>query len=217
MIAAGKVSVNGVVAQVGQRVDPTKDSVTVNGKPVTATASPVYILVNKPVGIVSTTSDEHERKTVLDLLPKKLHSELGRIYPVGRLDIESEGLLLLTNDGALAQKLTHPSFGIPKTYQVQIERMPSYRALSHLRRGVKLKEGYTQPAEVEVLPKDSTSNDVWLEVTITEGKNRQVRRMMDRVGYPVLRLIRVKFGPYSLDDLGDQVYVVLSHANFDID
>ncbi|MBP9819131.1 rRNA pseudouridine synthase [Candidatus Woesebacteria bacterium] len=205
LIKAGKVTVNGAVAQIGQRINPAQDQVAVEGKIVTQNHEPAtYILVYKPPGIISTTADELDRNTVLDLIPR----QSVRLYPVGRLDKESEGLMLLTNDGELAQKLTHPRYHFAKTYQVQVAGKPTLKALDHLRRGVKLKEGYTQPAEVQVLNREEETT--WLSITIYEGRNRQVRRMLERVGYETLRLIRETMGPFSLDDLLEQPYRILS-------
>lgn len=194
-IIAGKVSVNGQPAHIGQRIDPNQDKITFEGREITQDVILRYFLVYKPVGYVSTTSDELNRTTVLSLLPKT--SE--RLYPVGRLDLDSEGLMLLTNDGRLTQELTHPSREIPKTYKVLISGIPTTKALNHLHRGVRLKEGYTQPAEVEVL--NHENNNTWLEITIHEGMHRQVRRMLERVGYDTIKLIRTKLGPFTLEML----------------
>jgi len=202
LIEAKQVQINGQTATLGQRINPQTDEIKFQGKKVSV-ADKVYYLINKPLGVVSTTSDELKRRTVLSLIPKLTDI----IYPVGRLDIESEGLMLLTNDGELAQKLTHPSFEIPKTYEVLVSGTPSTKALEHLERGVKLKDGFTRPAQVEVLSYEN--NNTWLQITITEGRNRQVRRMMERVGYPVIKLIRVKFGPFNLADLAAQQFIQL--------
>lgn len=201
LIADGKVTVNGVKAHIGQRVVPNVDSVSVAGKKIVPDQPKRYFLIDKPKGYVSTTSDEMGRHTVLQLLPKDVTE---RIFPVGRLDLDSEGLMLLTNDGLLAQKLTHPRFEMEKTYHVMVITKPTFKAIHHLEMGVKLKDGYTQPAKVEIL---STENDeVWIEITIKEGRNRQVRRMMERIGYPVEKLVRVGMGPFDLDMLdGKQV------------
>lgn len=209
LIADGLVKVNGQPAHIGQRVNPNFDAVSIKGKTINNTSAPelVYFLVNKPRGHVSTTSDEHGRRTVLDLLPKTVTKEF-RLFPVGRLDIDSQGLLLLTNDGPLAQQLTHPSFQHQKTYEVLVMGAPSRKALEHLERGVKLKEGYSKPDHIEVLHQDG--NNTWIELTIHEGRNHQVRRMMERIGYPVLELIRTKMGPFELDTLDEARYIQLS-------
>ncbi|MEN8253198.1 MAG: pseudouridine synthase [Patescibacteria group bacterium] len=206
LISKGKVFVNKKKAKIGARIDPKLDRVVVNNKEIKNQTEFSYYLINKPVGYVSTTSDELGRKNVLNLIPKISQ----RVYPVGRLDIDSQGLMLLTNNGDLAQKLTHPSFEIPKTYHVLIIGTPSSKALNHLARGVKLKEGYTQPAEVEILGHEE--GNTWLEITIYEGRNKQVRRMLDRVGYPVKKLIREKMGPFDLEMLDGKQFVQIPES-----
>lgn len=205
LIQQGLVTVNGARAEIGQRIDPFHDKVSYRGQLVGATEDFRYFLINKPVDVVSTTSDELGRRTVLDLLPDS--AKTVRLYPVGRLDHDSQGLMLITNDGNLAHRLTHPSFKIDKLYYAQLERVPTAPALSHLRRGVKLKDGFTQPVEVELLPE---RGDRWVSIRLHEGRNRQVRRMMERVGYEVIDLIRVTFGPFSLKDLQGKPYLELS-------
>ena len=204
LIDSGIVTVNGRKATIGQRVDPNLDTVFIDGKEIPKPQPHRYFLVNKPVGYISTTSDEKGRRTVLQLVPDV--SE--RLYPVGRLDQESEGLLLLTNDGELAQKLTHPRYEIPKTYEVLVAGTPTWKALEHLRRGVKLKDGFTKPADVEILTKED--HGTWLEITIEEGRNRQIRRMTERVGYDTKQLIRTKMGPFNLSDLGEKPCIEIS-------
>lgn len=205
LIEAGEVKVNGILAHIGQRVDTSKDKITVSGENIqTAQEDLLYFLVYKPAGVVSTAEDELSRKNVLNLLP----SHSGRLYPVGRLDIESEGLMLITNDGELTHKLTHPSFEFSKTYQVTVAGKISNLALDHLRRGVKLREGYTTAAQVELIERDTKEST--FEITIHEGRNRQVRRMCERVGYDVIQLVRIKLGPFTLDDLGEKNVVELS-------
>lgn len=204
IVKAGKVTVNGKVALLGQRIDPLKDRVAVHGQELNTSTNLLYFLVNKPQGYVSTASDELDRPTVLELAPPTKE----RLYPVGRLDQDSEGLMLLTNDGDIAHHLTHPRFEIPKTYEVKIGGRPTTKALQHLRRGVRLKEGYTSPAEVEII--NHSDNATWLTITIHEGRNRQVRRMMERVGYTVQELIRVEFGPFTLSQLGRKKYYQLT-------
>jgi len=199
LVAAGKVTVNNQPAQVGQRINPAKDEVKFNGKVVNSSENPVYVLINKPHGFVSTTDDELGRPTVLQLLPESLKKL--RLYPVGRLDQDSQGLMLLTNDGDVAYKLTHPKFEMPKTYEVLLDRSPTEAAVNILRRGMLLREGMTAPAEVELIERD---NKPWLSITIHEGRNRQVRRMMERAGYDVQKLIRIRLGPFILSDLGEK-------------
>jgi 23S rRNA pseudouridine2605 synthase len=169
-----------------QRVDPDTDAVTVDGVPVSIREGLVYYLLNKPHGVVTTASDPHGRRTVVDLVPDE-----PRVFPVGRLDADTEGLLLLTNDGDLTHRLTHPSFGVEKEYLAEVEGEPSPRALRDLRNGVVLDDGPTAPARVGKLGAHA------LRITIHEGRNRQVRRMCDAVGHPVVRLVRPRIGPLA--------------------
>lgn len=183
LIAAGRVLVNGEPAELGRRVDVDCDEVVVDGVPVGVRPGLVYYLLNKPAGVVSTASDPQGRPTVVNLVPSE-----PRVYPVGRLDAATEGLLLLTNDGELAHRLTHPSFGIEKEYLAQVEGEPRPAALRRLRDGVELEDGLTAPAQV------SQVEPGVLRITIHEGRNRQVRRMAEAVGHPVRRLVRTRIG-----------------------
>lgn len=197
LIREKKVQVNGVLAKIGQRIKAGEDIIILDGKRVETKQppQPVYVLLYKPVGYVSTVSDDLNRKTILKLVPE----EKDRLYPVGRLDVESEGLMILTNDGDFTFKMTHPAHEIPKVYEVLLKGSPSNLALNHLQRGVKLKEGYFAPDEVKILRHEE--GNTWISLTIHEGKNRLVRRMMKRIGYDVMRLIRVKIGPFGLEML----------------
>ncbi len=199
LILQGKVKVNGqVVRELGTKIDPEKDIVHVNNRKISAKKNYVYIMVNKPRGYVSTVKDERGRKTVIDLVKEKMDLK-ERIYPVGRLDYDSEGLLLLTNDGALTYALTHPKHQVSKTYKVRVKGMPSVDKLEQLAQGVELADGKTAPAKVyltHVLNKNAL-----LEITIREGRNRQIRRMCEHIGHPVLRLVRIRFGPLELRKL----------------
>jgi 23S rRNA pseudouridine2605 synthase len=188
LIAAGRVTVNGEVARLGRRVDPERDAVALDGVPVVVRDGLVYYLLNKPAGYVSTASDPEGRPTVVDLVPAT-----PRVYPVGRLDYDTEGLLLLTNDGDLTQLLTHPSHGVVKTYLAEVEGEPSPGAIRRLREGVQLDDGPTAPARVTVVQRRRGSTAV--ELGIHEGRNRQVRRMCEAVGHPVRRLVRTRIGP----------------------
>jgi len=204
-IKAGRVKVNGlVITELGSKVDPDRDRVAIDNKPVKAEEELVYLLLNKPPLVVTTLHDPQGRTKVTDLLP----GIKQRVYPVGRLDYETEGLLLLTNDGELAYRLTHPSYKVPKTYRVKVQGNPSRTALQRLRNGVKLEDGMTQKALVKVLQpgKDSTL----LEITIREGRNRQIRRMCQAVGHPVLALRRIRFGPLQLGSLSPGQYRALT-------
>jgi 23S rRNA pseudouridine2605 synthase len=185
LIAAERVTVNGEVAVLGRRVHPADDLIAVDGHPVSTRPGLVHYLLNKPVGVVTTADDPQGRPTVVALVPAE-----PRVFPVGRLDADSEGLLLLTNDGDLAHRLTHPSFGIEKEYMVEVRGGPvSEGALRRLRNGVELDDGPTARASVTQLQSGL------LRIAIHEGRNRQVRRMCDAVGHPVERLVRVRIGP----------------------
>ncbi len=187
LIAAGRVTVNGEVAVLGRRVDPEIDRIEVDGAPVGVRPGLVYYLLNKPAGVVTTAKDTHGRRTVLDLVPDE-----PRVFSVGRLDVETEGLLLLTNDGDLANRIAHPSHGVDKEYLVEVDGGSlSPGALRNLRDGVELDDGITSPAVV------SQPSPGVLRIAIHEGRNRQVRRMCDAVGHPVKRLVRTRIGPLS--------------------
>lgn len=184
MIEDERITINGVVATLGDKVDPLADEICVDGAVVSIDPTRRTVLLNKPVGVISTAADTHDRETVVELVGAD-----ERLFPVGRLDADSEGLILLTNDGGLTQRLTHPSFGVDKEYLVSVEGGSVSRGdLRHLREGVELEDGKTSPARVsEVQPG-------LLKVIIHEGRNRQVRRMCDAVGHPVTRLVRVRIG-----------------------
>lgn len=184
LIADGRVTVNGEVADLGRRILPDVDEVAVDGAIVGIRPGLVHYLLNKPAGVVTTAKDTHGRPTVVELVPSE-----PRVFPVGRLDADTEGLLLLTNDGDLAQRLTHPSFGVEKEYLAEVEGAPSAAAVRRLRAGVELDDGMTAPARVGVVAPNL------LRITIHEGRNRQVRRMCEAVGHPVRRLVRSRIGP----------------------
>jgi 23S rRNA pseudouridine2605 synthase len=192
LIAAGRVTVNGEVAVLGRRVDTDHDLVEVDGVPIGVKPGLVYYLLNKPPGVVATASDTHGRPTVVEIVPSE-----PRVYPVGRLDIDTEGLLLLTNDGDLAQRLTHPSYGVEKEYLAEVSGgNVAQGALRRLREGVQLDDGITAPAKV------SQPTPGVLRLTIHEGRNRQVRRMCEAIGHPVQRLVRVRIGSLRDATLG---------------
>jgi 23S rRNA pseudouridine2605 synthase len=178
------------VAELGQRVDPTGAVVEVDGVAIGVAPDLVHWLLHKPAGVVTTADDPQGRPTVLDLVPDE-----PRVFPVGRLDQDTEGLLLLTNDGPLAHRLTHPSYGVEKEYLAEVDRVPSPGGLRQLREGVELEDGVTAPARVARL------DDRTLRITIHEGRNRQVRRMCEAVGATVGRLVRVRIGPLADRDL----------------
>lgn len=184
LVAGGRVTVDGVVARPGQQVNSTAAVVTVDGALAPVDPALVHYVVNKPAGVVSTAADPQGRPTVVSLVPAS-----PRVFPVGRLDLDTEGLLVVTNDGPLAQLLTHPSHGVPKEYVAEVRGTPSPGALRALRTGVPLEDGLTAPATVGVI-----SPGV-LRIVLHEGRNRQVRRMCAAVGHPVTRLVRVRIGP----------------------
>lgn len=197
MIRQSRVQINGVDAQIGQKVDPQRDTITVDGKPITTIERPalIYLLLNKPVGVVSTCDDPQGRLTVLDLLPERLRAGQG-IHPVGRLDVDSTGALILTNDGELTYWLTHPRHSIPKTYRVLVQGHPSETVLKTWQQGVILDGRKTRPAKVRVLKR--LSEQTSLEIILKEGRNRQIRRVAEQLGYPVIKLHRTAIGSIKL-------------------
>ncbi|HET8563960.1 MAG TPA: pseudouridine synthase [Candidatus Binatia bacterium] len=197
-ILEGRVAVNGAVVQkLGSRADPVKDSIKVDGKRIKPSASPLYYALHKPPGIVTTLRDPEGRPDLTTLLQKL--GNKGRLFPVGRLDFNSSGLLLLTNDGVLAQRLSHPRFGVKKLYRVKLSACPSEKELASLRKGIQLDDGVTAPARVRVL--ERLKKNAWVEVELCEGKNREVRRIFAALGYFVEKLVRVRVGPVSLGTL----------------
>lgn len=209
-IVHGRVTVNGqVVCELGTKVDPAKDHVKVDGRHLKPVPPQTFVMLNKPKNIVSTMSDPSGRSTIADLLPG-VHV---RVFPVGRLDFDSEGLVLLTNDGDLAQLLLHPRHHVPKTYLIKVKGMLAPEHIDALEKGVMLDDGRTGPAVVKKVGK-ATENS-WLEVTIFEGRKHQVKRMLDAVNHPVLKLKRVRFGPLALGDLpaGHYRYLTDHEAN----
>ncbi len=194
LIEEGRVTVDGAVASLGAQADAASQTICVDGVPLKKAEAHVYYLLNKPKGYISTAKDERGRKTVLDLLPEVEE----RIYPVGRLDNGTEGLLLLTNDGELMNGLLHPAREVWKTYVVQVEGQPTKQALQTLKNGVTLEDGVTAPAKVRMLDWDARSGRTKLEISIHEGKNRQVRRMCEAVGHSVQALKRTEFAGLSL-------------------
>ena len=184
LIVEQRVTVNGEFAELGEKVDPETAEIEVDGLKVGVRQDLVYYLLNKPVGVIATSKDPQERPTVVDLVPTH-----PRVFPVGRLDADTEGLILLTNDGDLTHYLTHPSFGVEKEYLVQVDVKPSRNAIRELRQGVELDDGITAPAKVSLV------DEKLIKIVIHEGRNRQVRRMCESVGHPVKRLIRSRIGP----------------------
>jgi len=203
IVESGVVTVNGKVAKVGQVIDSDTDKVAMSGKPIKIDAVLVYYLLNKPRGVVSAVSDPDGRRTVISLVPGG-----HRLYPVGRLDYDSEGLMLLTNDGDLAYKMTHPRFEINKTYHVLVKGVMTEKSVGYLESGVTIEGQKTAPAQVNIA--ESQPSNTWIDITIHEGRNRQIRKMCEAVGYPVMRLIRTHLGPWELGDLPVGKYRTLS-------
>lgn len=192
LIREGRVTVNGTTAELGTKVDAVRDEVRVDGNLLEAEPKE-YWLLNKPTGVITTAHDPQGRETVLEIVPAT-----GRVFPVGRLDLDTTGVLLLTNDGDLANRLLHPRYGVEKMYDVEVEGALDQWTVEQLEQGVSLEEGVTAPAEVHVA--EATPEGSRIFMRIHEGRKRQVKRMLEAVGHPVLRLHRRRFGP--LDDEG---------------
>ncbi len=209
LVVEGRVTVNGLVAGVGQLVDPASDAISVDGRPIAQQAAPLYLVLAKPAGVTSTVGDRHAARTVLDLVPATLRPEDARLYPVGRLDRESEGLLLLTNDGAWAQRMLHPSNGVEREYAVGLAQSLTDQQRSALEAGIDLEEGGAHIVRlanatsadtrqlVQLLGPDA-QRLTWLRATLQQGMKRQLRRMFATVGAPVQRLVRIRFGTLRL-------------------
>lgn len=206
IIAAGRVMVNGKVALLGQKADISVDRILVDGQPVKPGQVLIYVALHKPRGVVSTAEEEFGRPTVLDLVPVE-----ARLYPVGRLDMDSEGLVLLTNDGDLANQLTHPKYGHTKEYRVLVARQPDQAQLDAWRHGIVLEDGYrTAPADVTI---DSTyGKGAWLRVILSEGRKRQIREMGAQTGLPIVRIVRVRIGSLQLGSLKAKQWRYLTAA-----
>lgn len=195
LIQSGRVTVNGTtVTTLGTRALPT-DHIRVDGRALPSRRDPIHVMLHKPVGVVTTTRDPEGRPTVIQMLP----SRAGRLFPVGRLDVQSTGLVLLTNDGDLAAILTHPRYHVPRTYRVKVSGAPDERALSRLRRGIRLSDGPTEPVEVVVEERRPTKT--WLRLTVHEGRNHLVRRLCEAIGHRAEKLQRTALGPLELGKL----------------
>lgn len=209
LITAGRVSVNGeVVKELGTKADPDKDHIKVNGKlinPQLQSREKVYVLLNKPKGYLSSVSDPEGRPLVTELLPRSL----GRLYPVGRLDFNTEGLLLLTNDGDFTNFITSAKNRVDKVYEVKVKGVPPDGAIERLRRGIKLEDG-TRTAPAKIVKLNETNTNAWYEVLLHQGRNQQVRRMFELIGHSVLKLRRVRIGPLTDDGLKPGRYRLLS-------
>jgi 23S rRNA pseudouridine2605 synthase len=197
-ILEGRVSVNGaVVRKLGTQADLSKDSIKVDGKRIKPAAAPLYFAFHKPAGVITTLNDP-QRRPDLTTFVEKLGSK-KRIFPVGRLDYNSTGLLLLTNDGELARRLTHPRFGVRKLYRVKLSACPTEEELALLRKGIRLEDGMTAPARVRVV--ERLRKNAWVEIEVVEGRNRELRRMFEALHYFVEKLIRLRVGPIHLGSL----------------
>jgi len=205
LITEGRVGVDGrTVTKLGSVADPQINKITVDGKPIIGENKKTYILLNKPRGYITSLHDPQNRPTVIDLI-KNINI---RVFPVGRLDYDAEGIILLTNDGSFAHKLLHPRFGVARTYLVKVKGLPDAGAIKPLRTGIYLTDGTTSPAQVSFV--DRTKKNSWLKVTVTEGRNRLIKRMFTAVGHPVLKLIRIKLGPFPLGSLKPGEYIMVS-------
>jgi pseudouridine synthase len=199
------VRINGrVVTELGTKADPRTDRISVNGRALPTVTDLHYILLYKPVGVVTTLSDPEGRTTVRDLLT----DVRARVFPVGRLDFHSAGLLLLTNDGELAQRLTHPRYGIAKTYRVKVRGTPDEAVLQRLRTGVRIEGGLTAPATVRVI--EARDKKAWLEIVVREGRKREIRQMCEQVGLSVEKLVRIQLGPLHLGKLAPGAHRALT-------
>ncbi|MCL2784213.1 MAG: rRNA pseudouridine synthase [Propionibacteriaceae bacterium] len=196
MIVDGRVEVNGhLVTELGTRVDPDRDVVRLDGARIPPQRNHLYFALNKPVGVISTLDDPQGRASLKDYLPRKA----GRLFHVGRLDADTEGLIILTNDGDFAQRLSHPSFEIDKMYLVEVEGVMDNQALKRLEKGVNLEDGFIRPDKVKLVSRTSTKT--LIEITLHSGRNRVVRRMMEALGFPIARLARLRVGPIRLGNL----------------
>jgi 23S rRNA pseudouridine2605 synthase len=195
LIREGRVTVNGRLARIGDKVDPSRDHIKVDGKLVASPAAKAYLMLHKPKQVVTTSEDPEGRAVVMDLVKGRV----PRLFPVGRLDYDAEGILLLTNDGEMAHRLSHPSFQVRRTYWVKVKGKPAAEEIRKLSRGITLEDGPTAPCRI--LPRREGRENAWLEMTLREGRNRQVKRMWEKIGYPVLKLKRVSFAGLSLGNL----------------
>ncbi len=208
MILDGRVAVDGViVSELGSQADIEKNEIFVDGKKIETAERPVYFLLYKPKGYITTTNDDRGRKTVLSLLPDVKE----RIYPVGRLDYNTEGALLLTNDGTLTNALLHPKNEVYKTYLARVEGIITQKDLQTLRHGVMLDDGITAPARVRIVEQNEKNDTTKMEITIHEGRNRQIRRMCEAVEHPVINLKRLEFAGLNLSGLRRGTYRTLSN------
>ncbi len=225
MVSAGRVTVNGQLAVTGQRVDPGRDALAVDGRPVVPARKRTYLVLNKPVGVTSTVSDRHAEETVLDLVPAELRSPGARLYPVGRLDKDSEGLILLTDDGNWTQHLLHPRYGMEREYAVGLRRQLYPDQARDLSEGIELDEGLAAVSGLRLATRTESARLergdpeaprlVWYRAVLTQGWKRQLRRMFAALGLPVERLVRVRIGTLRLGDMAPGSVRRLSRAERD--
>jgi pseudouridine synthase len=210
LIVEGRVKVNGVVVtHLGIKADPQKDHIRVDGKPISTFEPKVYLVLNKPRGCVTTLDDPLGRPTIRDFL----HGEKKRAYPVGRLDFDSEGLLILTNDGEFHHRLTHPRYGIPRTYLVKVKGIPDPGAMRRMRDGIALEDGVTLSAKVQIVKR--LKRNSWMRLIVYEGRNKLIKRMCDAISHPVIRLRRIRYGSLALGDLKLGKYRYLTSREID--
>jgi len=196
LIIDGRVKVNNeIIVELGSKADITKDRITIDGEAISSPENRVYLILNKPSGYICSRNDPENRPTVLDLI-KNINE---RIFPVGRLDYDTEGLLVLTNDGAFSQILQHPSSNIPRTYLVKVKEIPKEEDLAKLRQGIYLDKVKTYKAKIKIVNK--LPKNTWLEVVLWEGRNRQIKKMFEAIGHRSLRIVRTEFGPLALKNL----------------
>lgn len=206
-IAAGRVKVNDKTATVGESADPDADRITVDGRPLQTRAERWYLAVNKPAGYTTSLKDRHAEHLITELIPKRF----GRVFPVGRLDRDTSGLILLTNDGYLAHRLMHPSYHVAKIYEVWIKGVPGRNHVARIEHGIELDDGVARPQSVQIIRSDKAHDRTLLRMTLTEGKKREIRRIFEAIGHPVLELRRVAFGPLSVEGLDEGRSRPLSH------
>ncbi|EYE87775.1 ribosomal large subunit pseudouridine synthase B [Fervidicella metallireducens AeB] len=207
LITEGKVKINGVVVKDVVLIDTDKDVIEVNGKIIRPEENKVYIMLNKPTEVITSVKDQFNRKTVLDIVKAD-----ERLFPVGRLDYDTSGLLILTNDGEVTYRMTHPSHEIDKVYVAEVLGIPTDEEMELFRRGLKIEDYITSPAEIKIIKFSLDRKKATLEITIHEGRNRQVRKMCEKINHPVLKLKRVKIGQLSLGDLKEGEWRYLSKA-----
>ncbi|HEC20889.1 MAG TPA: rRNA pseudouridine synthase, partial [Candidatus Peregrinibacteria bacterium] len=206
LISEGRVKINGKTASLGTQVDPQEDSVKIGSKLLQSHEEKVVIILNKPKGFTCTKKDPHAKRTVMELLPKNLQ----HLFPVGRLDKDTEGLLIMTNDGELTNQLTHPRYGVEKEYEVLVKRKVEEKTLEKIQKGVRLRDYRTQPAEVKIV--SFLEDKTLLQIILTEGKKREVRNLMYVLGHPVKKLERIRFGKIHLKGLARGTYRFLDQG-----